>query len=135
MALGSSIVAASVGGTVAGGMFAAKANANNLGIGDLTNGVSASGASDYVEGINTKAIEGAIKALQSTETVTKALQGGWQGAAEMNFEKNLYNAVNTAIDTLRIVENGIESLVSDLVEDMANQDANMVEVEDVVSFN
>lgn len=105
-----------------------------LGIGDLTHGVSASGAWDYVDGLNTGAINGAIKALQNTNSVKSALQQGWQGAAEANFEKNLDNSVNTVVDTLELIKDNIENLVSDLVEDMANQDAALVDIEDVVSF-
>lgn len=105
-----------------------------LGIGDLTHGVSATGAWDYVEGLNTTAINGAIKVLQNTNPVKTALQQGWQGAAEANFEKNLDNSVNTVVETLELIKNNIESLVSDLVEDMANQDAALVDVEDIVNF-
>lgn len=106
----------------------------NLGIGDLTHGVSSSGAWDYVDGLNTGAINNAIKVLQNTSGVKAKLQAGWQGAAEANFEKNLDNAVNTVVDTLEVIKTNIENLVSDLVEDMANQDAAMVAIEDVVSF-
>lgn len=106
----------------------------SLGIGDLTHGVSAAGAWDYVEGLNTTAINGAITVLQNTSAVKSALQQGWQGAAEANFEKNLDNSVNTVVDTLELIKNNIENLVSDLVEDMANQDAALVDIEDIVTF-
>lgn len=106
----------------------------NLGIGDLTHGVSSNGAYDYVDGLNTGAINGAIKALQNTTNVKAKLQSGWQGAAEANFEKNLDNAVKTVTDTLEIIKDNIESLISDLVEDMAKQDEKLVEIEDIVSF-
>lgn len=105
-----------------------------LGIGELTHGVSANGAWDYVDGLNTKAINGAITVLQNTSGVKAALENGWQGAAEANFEKNLDSAVNTVVETLEMIKNNVESLVSDLVEDMAMQDAALVDVEDVVSF-
>ena len=106
----------------------------SLGIGDLTHGVSSQGAWDYVEGLNTGAINGAIKVLQNTTAVKNALQQGWQGAAEANFEANLDKAVNTVVETLELIKENVESLVSDLVEDMANQDAALVDVEDIVSF-
>ena len=106
----------------------------NLGIGDLTNGVSANGAADYVAGLNTGAINNAIKVLQNTTNVKNALQSGWQGSAEANFEKNLDNAVNTVVSTLDTIKKGIESLISDLVEDMANQDGSLVEEENVINF-
>lgn len=106
----------------------------NLGIGDLTHGVSASGAYDYLDGLNTGAINSAIKAVQSTNPVKSTLRQGWQGASEANFEKNLDSAVNTVVETLDLIKENIESLVADLVEDMANQDAALVDVEDIVSF-
>jgi len=105
-----------------------------LGIGDLTHGVSAQGAYDYMDGLNTGAINEAIKVVQNTTGVKAALQKGWQGAAEANFEKNLDNAVNTVIDTLELIKSNVESLITDLVEDMAKQDAELVAIEDIVSF-
>ena len=107
---------------------------DQLGIKDLTHGVSANGAYDYVDGLNTGAINNAIKALQNTGGVTTALRGGWQGAAEVNFEKNLQKAVETVTDALEKIKDNIESLVSDLVEDMADQDKKLVEEENIVSF-
>lgn len=107
---------------------------NQLGIGDLTHGVSAQGAIEYYEALNTNAISSAITALQNTESVKTALQGGWQGAAEATFEKNLDNGVNTVISTLETIKKNIESLISDLVEDLANQDKNLVEEENIINF-
>ena len=106
----------------------------NLGIGDLTHGVSASGAADYVNGLNMIAINNAIEALNATGNVKNTLRQGWQGAAETNFEKNLDSSVNFVTDTLELIKNNIENLVSDLVEDMAKQDEALVNVEDIVSF-
>ena len=107
-------------------------NMAQLGIGDLTHGVSASGANDYVMGLNMGAINGAIKVLEDTSNVKATLEAGWQGRAEANFEKNLDMSVRTVVDTLELIKKNIENLVSDLVEDMANQDGSLVEAEDVV---
>ena len=106
----------------------------SLGIGDLTHGVSAAGAQTYVDNLNMEAIEGAIKVLQDTKNVKTALEAGWQGQAEANFEKNLDSAVTTIINTLEIIKTNVESLVSELVEDLAEQDGELVQVEDVISF-
>ena len=72
-----------------------------LGIGELTHGVSADGAYDYLKGLNTGAINGAITVLQDTSGVKTTLEEGWQGAAEANFEKNLDNAVNSVVELLQ----------------------------------
>lgn len=108
--------------------------AGTLGIGDLSIGVSVSGAYDYLDGIKRDAIDGAIDALQSTDSVFQVFQGGWQGKAEANFEKNLVNATNTVKQELELIKTNIESLVAEMIEDWANQDDQLVEETDIVSF-
>lgn len=116
------------GGGTAGG------TAGSLNIGDLSIGVSVAGAYDYLNGIKTKAIDGAITALQNTDTVTKTFQQGWQGKAEANFEKNLLNATQTITKELELIKTNIESLISEMIEDWANQDEGLVPEADIVSF-
>ena len=107
---------------------------NNLGIGDLSIGVSVSGAYDYLDGINSKAINHAIEALNNTDSVTKEFQAGWQGKAEANFENNLYRATDVVTKELELIKENIESLVSEMIEDWANQDEKLVEETDVIAF-
>lgn len=107
---------------------------SNLGIGDLSIGVSVKGAYDYLDGIKTKAIGKAIDALQDTNNVTQTFQAGWQGKAEANFEKNMYNATQTITKELELIKTNIESLVAEMIEDWANQDEALVEETDIVSF-
>lgn len=106
----------------------------SLGIDDLTIGVSAQGAWDYYDGLNTGAIRHAREAVLNTEDVKRALQAGWQGQAEANFEKNLDNASHVVDQELEKISNAIQSLISDLVEDWATQDNQMVEEESIVNF-
>lgn len=107
---------------------------NGLGIGDLSIGVSVKGAYDYLDGIKTKAIGKAIDALNDTNNVTQTFQAGWQGKAEANFEKNMYNATQTITKELELIKTNIESLVAEMIEDWANQDEQLVEETDIVSF-
>lgn len=107
---------------------------SSLGIGDLSIGVSVKGAYDYLDGIKKNAIGSAIDALEDTNDVTQTFQAGWQGKAEANFEKNLYNATKTIIKELELIKTNIESLVSEMIEDWANQDSELVEETDIVSF-
>ena len=107
---------------------------NNLQISDLSIGVSVKGAYDYLDGIKTKAIGKAIEALESTSDVTQTFQAGWQGKAEANFEKNMYNATQTITKELELIKTNIESLVAEMIEDWANQDEALVEETDIVSF-
>ena len=85
--------------------------------------------SDYLDGLNTEAIAGAIAALNSTTPVKTALRGGWQGKAEANFEVNLDNAVAAVVESLEDVKKEIEGVVANLVEDFAMQDQKMIEID------
>lgn len=107
---------------------------NQLGIGDLSIGVSVKGAYDYLDGIKKGAIDKAISALEATDGVTNAFQLGWQGKAEANFEKNMYTATQTIKKELELIKTNIESLVAEMIEDWANQDEALVEETDIVSF-
>ena len=107
---------------------------NRLGISDLTIGVDANGASDYYDALNTNAIRKAREAVLNTNDVKSALETGWQGQAEFNFEKNLDNAAKAVDQELEKISNAIQSLITELVEDWATQDNQMVEEENIVSF-
>ena len=63
-------------------------NTNGIGIGQMTHGVSTNGAYEYLEGINTQALQHAIEAVQDTASVKTALQQGWQGNSEAAYERN-----------------------------------------------
>lgn len=102
---------------------------SSLQIGELTNGVSVNGAYDYLDGLNTEAIAGAIAALNSTNSVKTALRAGWQGRAEANFEVNLDKSVAAVVDSLEMVKKDIEGVVANLVEDFAIQDQKMIEID------
>ena len=100
---------------------------NGLGIGELTHGVSTNGAYEYLDGINTQALEHTIEAVQDTAAVKAALQRGWQGNSEAAYERNLDSAVMEVTQAIDMIKKGIESEISDLVETMADQDKQMLD--------
>lgn len=106
-----------------------------LGIGDLTHGVSVSGVYDYLDDINRIAIRDTQEGLRNTKDVKAALQAGWQGAAEANFEKNLDSAVDTVANALEILKTNLDTLFAELTENMAEQDNLLVpEADDIVKL-
>lgn len=102
--------------------------------GQATNGVNAGGAIDYVRELNLNVINGAIDALNDDKDVRTALRTGWQGQAEVNFERNLTNGINACVSALEKVKKGVEALITDLVEDLAEQDKQLVKEEDVINL-
>ena len=106
-----------------------------LGIGDLTHGVSVGGSYQYLEDINRIAIRETQDNLRNTTEVKGALQAGWQGAAEANFERNLDSAVESVCNALEILKTNLDTLFAELVENMAEQDNLLVpEADDIVKF-
>ena len=106
---------------------AAGVNGGTVGIGEMTYGVSSAGAHAYLDGINTIAISNAIEKVQNTLAVKTALESGWQGSAELAFERKLDGAADMVVETLNKVKENIENLVTELVEDMANQDEHILD--------
>lgn len=108
---------------------------NGLSIGDIDIGIDVNGVENYLRELNIDAIGSAITALRDTNAVKNALQAGWQGQAEINFEKNLDRAVESVVSTLEELKQGLEGLFSELVESYAEQDNLMVAEEDILKFN
>lgn len=102
---------------------------SSLQIGELTNGVSVNGAYDYLDGLNTEAIAGAVAALNNSGNVKTALRSGWQGRAEANFEVNFDKSVELVVESLEMVKKEIEGVVANLVEDFAMNDQKMIEID------
>lgn len=101
----------------------------NLSISELSVGVSAAGAQEYYRELKTNAIDEACTVLKEGLASVKAeLRAGWQGQAELNFEKNLDKAADLTVQALGTISTSIESLIASLVEQWAEQDKQMVDV-------
>ena len=102
----------------------------------MTQGISVTGAQQYLQEIKVNGIDKAIEALQNTETFTNVFRTHWQGRAEANFETNMNKAISLIASQLNTIKENIETQVSDMIEDWANQDEALVAIDDsIVSDN
>ncbi len=100
-----------------------------LGIGELTEGYSRTGAAAYVAELNTKAITDTCNLLREINGIRTALEAGWQGQAELNFVSNLQKAVETTAQGIESLKGTLEGQFAAIEESWANQDNEMVPLE------
>ena len=97
-----------------------------LSIGETTVGYSATGAAAYLRSLNAKAIDETCDQLNKYQDILNAIQAGWQGKAEENFEANLKKLIEATNTSIRGMKEGLDSQFSNLEEVMREQDENMV---------
>lgn len=100
-----------------------------LGIGEVTQGYSRSGAEAYLSDLNKKAIDETAKLVRDISSIRTAIEAGWQGQAELNFMTNLENAADITAQGLEEMKATLEGQFALIEEAWANQDNQMVEVE------
>ncbi len=98
---------------------------SGLGIGDVTHGYSKSGAEEFKNDLNNKAITETARLLRETSALKQAFQAGWQGQSETVFEKNLDNAVEAAAT-------GLEELKTSMDAEFANIAASIDEFDNTL---
>lgn len=97
-----------------------------LGIGDVTHGYSRTGAENYRNDLNAKAITETCNKLRDTGAIENALSAGWQGQSELNFVTNLHNAVETTAQGIEELKQTLDGQFAAIEEAWANQDNEMV---------
>lgn len=97
-----------------------------LGIGDVTQGYSRTGAESYKNDLNAKVITETCNKLRETNGIKTALEAGWQGQAELNFVTNLDNAVETTAKGIEELKSVLDGQFAAIEEAWANQDNEMV---------
>lgn len=100
-----------------------------LGIGEITQGFSRTGAEAYKDDINAKAITETCRLLRDIEAIRTALEAGWQGQAQLNFMTNLQNAVETTATSIESLKATLDGQFAAIEEAWAKQDSEMVPVE------
>lgn len=100
-----------------------------IAISDVTEGYSRTGAEAYKQELNSKAITETCNKLREIDSITTAFQAGWQGQAELNFETNLRNAVETTAQGIESLKSSLDGEFAAIEESWANQDNQMVEVD------
>lgn len=97
-----------------------------LGIGEVTQGFSRSGAEAYKNDLNAKAITETCNKLREINGIRTALEAGWQGQAQLNFMTNLQNAVETTATGIESLKDTLDGQFAAIEEAWANQDNEMV---------
>lgn len=101
----------------------------DLGIGDLTIGYSFSGAVEYVNMLNAKAITETKEKLDDTSGIETALAKGWSGNAHLNFITNLNNSVKETQGILDSLKRAFDSQFAQIEENIVEQDKNMISID------
>lgn len=99
----------------------------NLGIQDLTEGISVSGAKKYYEDLHTECIKETIEKLNETGDIKNALRAGWQGVACENFIKSLDAIVKVTQNNIAMMDSVLESEINLITKAWLNQDREMVD--------
>lgn len=100
-----------------------------IGIGEVTQGYSATGAEDFKRALQKQAIEETANKLGEINGIKTALEAGWQGDAQLNFVKNLEKAITETQQALREMNATLDGQFATLQEAWAEQDKNMVPIE------
>lgn len=116
--------------------FSANGYGNNLGLSELTHGVSVQGVYNYLENLNVGAFREAKEALRDTGNLFGTFRANWQGKAEENFEKNIASACNIICNGLDSVYRHIYNMLNQLATNMLEQDRQIVqEDENLINFH
>ena len=99
----------------------------SLGINDLSIGFDPRGMQAYVEKLNLEAITKTKAIIRDLDPVYDNLQTGWQGTAEVNYEKKLHTASEDLCQKLDILQKTLYAQFSEIAENYIRQDAKMVE--------
>ncbi len=94
----------------------------------LTQGYDSVGAAKYVVDLNMHVITETKALLMKTQEVKQALQAGWVGQSEVNFETNLDNTVQKVSKTLDELQSAFEAQFNELSSSWAEADQNLVQV-------
>lgn len=94
----------------------------------LTQGYDSLGAAKYVADLNMHVITETKALLMKTQDVKSALQAGWVGQSELNFETNLDNTIQKVSKTLDELQVAFEAQFNDLSSSWAEADQNLVQV-------
>lgn len=100
-----------------------------LGIGDITQGYSKTGAEEFKSDLNHKAITETAELLRETTALKEAFRAGWQGQSEVMFEKNLDTAVETTATGLEELKAAMDAEFDNLASSIDDFDNNLIKEE------
>lgn len=94
----------------------------------LTQGYDSVGAAKYVADLNMHAITETKALLMKTSDVKAALQAGWVGQSEVNFETNFDSTITKISKTLDELEQAFQAQFNELSSSWAEADQTLVQV-------
>ena len=102
-------------------------NSQNLGIDDLTIGVSSEGMENYIEELKADILVKVKDKIQDIDPVVKAINNCWQGKSKENFLKDFSRVTNTICDDLEAEYNDLKNRLDELKSFYYEQDQKMMD--------
>ena len=97
-----------------------------ISIGEVTQGYSRTGATDYLTQLNAKAITETKQLVGQIDDIRSTFEQGWQGQAQINFMSNLQKACTAVQSSLDEIKLTLDSQFATIEEVWAKQDSEMV---------
>lgn len=96
---------------------------------ELTVGYSISGAEEYIQNLNAKAIDETKDIIRGERftAVKTAMEAGWVGQSEVNFMAKLKNGSEQLCDSLDEIRRALNDMMSSIEEEMAERDKKIVD--------
>ena len=98
-------------------------SSSELGIGEMTTGMSASGMEQYLENIKAEILTSVTEKLDTArDEIIKSLKTAWVGQSEQRFETLLTDAVEDVKTELNAEYNALASRINELENNYFNQE-------------
>ncbi len=101
---------------------------SNIGIDDMTIGMSGQGMEDYSDMLKIKILDEMKSELHTQQdAIIKSVQGGWRGKSEEKFEKLLDDEIEKIIEDLEAEYKDLEGKLQDTRKFYEDQDEKLAE--------
>lgn len=95
----------------------------------MTVGYSITGAQEYIENLNAKAIEETKNIIlgEQFDKVRSAIEEGWVGQSEINFMNKFKKSSHDLCDSLDEMKKALNTMMSAIEEEMSERDKKIVD--------
>lgn len=111
------------------GFLTGTTGSTDVGISDLTMGVSKSGMAKYKEDLKTNVLVKVSDKINDVTTVITAIEAGWQGISRDNFLTDFAAARGSICADLKEEYNDLQARLEELEDSYFRQDASLYELE------
>ena len=102
--------------------------ANNVGIDDLTIGISAAGMEEYKKNLKAYLLTQSVDKINDTSTLEAAINNGWQGASRDVFMEKFNQMRESIVNDLSKEFDDLSARLEELEEDYFAQDNKMIDI-------